>query len=149
MYNTLTEVGLLIHFVIHCSWNVKYDRASFRPRISRRWWMLKVCFILFPDVNHKPHFLWYFIVVLNLCMSSPLNFVYYMSRNQLNQKHKLMIEIPRYVIYSITHPHTKAFGQEVWNATQTLFIPDAKYSMVVEILGKKCECNTNPLHTWW
>ena len=31
-----------------------------------------------------------------------------MSRNQLNQKFKLMIEAPKYVIYTNTPPHTRA-----------------------------------------
>ena len=32
----------------------------------------------------------------------------YMSRNQFNQKLKLMVEAPEYVIYSNTPPHTRA-----------------------------------------
>ena len=33
----------------------------------------------------------------------------FMSRNQLNQKLKLMVEAPRYVVYSNTPPHTRAY----------------------------------------
>ena len=52
-----------------------------------------------------------------------------MSKNQFNQKHKLMIEAPRYVIYSNTAPLTRALWNRSVNAVQILLIPTAKYSL--------------------
>ena len=51
-----------------------------------------------------------------------------MSRNQLNQKLKLIVEAPWYVIYSNTPPHTRALWARSVNVAQAFFKPDVKYS---------------------
>ena len=53
-------------------------------------------------------------------------------RNHLNQKFKLMIEAPRYVIYSNKPPHTRVLWARSVDATQNLLIPSAKYSILNE-----------------
>ena len=55
-----------------------------------------------------------------------------LSRNQLNQKLKLMIEAPVYVIYSNTPPHTRALWARSVDATQALLIAGTKYSTLNE-----------------
>ena len=55
-----------------------------------------------------------------------------MSRNQLNQKLKLMVEAPGYVIYSNTPPHTRALWTRSVDATQALLIAGTKYSTLNE-----------------
>ena len=49
-------------------------------------------------------------------------------RNQLNQKLKLMVEDPLYVIYFNTPPYIRAIWTKSVDATQTLLIFNAKYS---------------------
>ena len=49
-------------------------------------------------------------------------------RNQLNQKFKLIVEAPRYIIYSNTLPYTKALWSRSVDAAQVLLIPSTKYS---------------------
>ena len=54
------------------------------------------------------------------------------SRNQLNQKLKLMVEAPGYVIYSNTPPHTRALWARSVDATHVLLIHGAQYSTLNE-----------------
>ena len=55
-----------------------------------------------------------------------------MSRSQLNQKLKLMVEALRYVIYSNTPHHTRALLARSVDATHVLLIHGAKYSTLNE-----------------
>ena len=55
-----------------------------------------------------------------------------LSRNQLNQKLKLMVEAPGYVIYSNTPPHTRALWARSVDAAHALLIHGAKYSTLNE-----------------
>ena len=50
------------------------------------------------------------------------------SRNQFNQKFKLMVEAPEYVIYSNTRTYTRAHWTRSVDAAHDLLIHGAKYS---------------------
>ena len=52
-----------------------------------------------------------------------------MSKDQLNQKFKLMVEAPQIDLYSITPPHVRALWAWSVDATQVSLIPGAKYSI--------------------
>ena len=51
----------------------------------------------------------------------------FLSKNQLNQQPKWMVEALGYVIYSNMPLHTRALWGRSVDATQALFIPDTKY----------------------
>ena len=55
-----------------------------------------------------------------------------LSRNQLNQKLKLMVEVSGYVICSNTPPHSRAIWAKSMDAAQALLISSTKYSTLNE-----------------